>query len=73
MQHGVGAEDRIEVQAQLAGDRVVADAKAARQQLLDAGVDASEVDVQPWGSFVYFRDPAGNSWSLQAIQLRPNG
>jgi catechol 2,3-dioxygenase-like lactoylglutathione lyase family enzyme len=52
---------------------VVADAHAARQQLLDAGVEASEVDVQPWGRFVYFRDPDGNSWSLQAIERRPHG
>jgi len=52
---------------------VVADADAARQQLLDAGVEASEVDPQPWGRFVYFRDPDGNSWSLQAIESRANG
>jgi catechol 2,3-dioxygenase-like lactoylglutathione lyase family enzyme len=52
---------------------VVADAHAARKQLLDAGVQASDVDVQPWGNFVYFRDPDGNSWSLQAIETRPNG
>src|SRR5262252_1509070 len=30
---------------------VVADAEAARRQVLDAGVDASEVDDQPWGRF----------------------
>jgi predicted enzyme related to lactoylglutathione lyase len=52
---------------------VVADAEAARRQLLDAEVEASEVDVQPWGHFVYFRDPDGNKWSLQAIESRPNG
>src|ERR671915_2131324 len=52
---------------------VVARAEAARKQLLDAGVEASEVDPQPWGNFVYFRDPDGNSWSLQAIESRPNG
>ena len=52
---------------------VVADAEAARRQLLDAGVEASEVDAQPWGRFVYFRDPDGNRWSLQAIESRPNG
>jgi len=52
---------------------VVADAHAARRQLLDAGVEAGDVDVQPWGTFVYFRDPDGNSWSLQAIESRPNG
>jgi predicted enzyme related to lactoylglutathione lyase len=52
---------------------VVADAHAARKQLLDAGVEASEVDVQPWGNFVHFRDLDGNGWSLQAIDSRPNG
>jgi hypothetical protein len=31
---------------------VVADAGAARQQLLDAGVEASDVDEQPWGNIV---------------------
>ena len=52
---------------------VVPNAEVARQQLLDAGVEASEVDVQPFGNFVYFRDPDGNSWSLQALESRPNG
>jgi uncharacterized glyoxalase superfamily protein PhnB len=52
---------------------VVADAGAARQQLLDAGVEPSDVDAQPWGNFVYFRDPDGNKWSLQALESRPNG
>lgn len=52
---------------------VVADAAAARTGLLEAGVEASEIDVQPWGNFVYFRDPDGNSWSVQAIESRPNG
>jgi catechol 2,3-dioxygenase-like lactoylglutathione lyase family enzyme len=52
---------------------VVPDAEAAREQVLAAGVEASEVDTQPWGSFVYFRDPDGNSWSLQAIASRPEG
>ena len=52
---------------------VVADAHAARRQLQDAGVEASDVDVQPWGNFVHFRDPDGNKWSLQALESRPNG
>ena len=52
---------------------VVPDANAARKQLTDAGVEASDVDVQPWGNFVYFRDPDGNKWSLQALEYRPNG
>ncbi|GAA0445828.1 glyoxalase [Actinoplanes capillaceus] len=52
---------------------VVADADEARKHLLDAGVEVGEVDEQPWGRFVYFRDPDGNSWSLQAIERRPHG
>jgi catechol 2,3-dioxygenase-like lactoylglutathione lyase family enzyme len=52
---------------------VVADAGEARKLLVEAGVDASEVDPQPWGNFVYFTDPDGNKWSLQALENRPNG
>jgi catechol 2,3-dioxygenase-like lactoylglutathione lyase family enzyme len=50
---------------------VVADVAAARAQLLERGVAASDVDVQPWGSFVTFADPDGNTWALQ--QLPPRG
>ena len=46
---------------------VVEDAEAARRQLLDAGIDVSEVESQPWGDFVYFQDPDGNAWALQAM------
>lgn len=49
---------------------VVADAAAAREELRARGVDASDVDEQPWGAFVYFSDPDGNSWALQQI-VRP--
>jgi len=49
---------------------VVADAAAAREQLVSHGVEASDVDVQPWGHFVYFSDPDGNTWSLQQIVPR---
>jgi len=49
---------------------VVADVEAARQQLIARGVHASEVDVQPWGSFVYFGDPDGNTWALQQVPPR---
>jgi catechol 2,3-dioxygenase-like lactoylglutathione lyase family enzyme len=52
---------------------VVAARRRRACSCLDAGVEASEVDVQPWGHFVYFRDPDGNSWSLQAMESRPNG
>jgi predicted enzyme related to lactoylglutathione lyase len=46
---------------------VVDDIHAARAELLERGVEVSEVDVQPWGSFVFFSDPDGNSWSVQQI------
>jgi catechol 2,3-dioxygenase-like lactoylglutathione lyase family enzyme len=68
---GVGTTDMAPGTQQI--QVVVADAEAARRQLLEAGVDASEVDAQPWGNFVYFRDPDGNRWSLQALESRPNG
>jgi catechol 2,3-dioxygenase-like lactoylglutathione lyase family enzyme len=50
---------------------VVKDVEAARSELVSRGVKASEVDVQPWGSFVTFADPDGNTWALQ--QLPPRG
>ena len=46
---------------------VVDDAEAARDELLSRGVDASDVDKQPWGWFVYFSDPDGNTWAVQQI------
>jgi uncharacterized glyoxalase superfamily protein PhnB len=49
---------------------VVDDAEAARQQLVSRGVEASDVDVQPWGSFVTFGDPDGNTWALQQLPSR---
>ncbi|GIF37280.1 VOC family protein [Actinoplanes xinjiangensis] len=52
---------------------VVPDADAARDHLLAAGVETGPVDEQPWGRFVHFRDPDGNSWALQAIHYRPQG
>jgi catechol 2,3-dioxygenase-like lactoylglutathione lyase family enzyme len=49
---------------------VVDDVAAAREQLVARGVDASEVDEQPWGLFVTFSDPDGNTWALQQIPSR---
>ena len=49
---------------------VVADAAAARAELLERGVSVSDVDVQPWGSFVFFADPDGNGWALQQLPPR---
>jgi predicted enzyme related to lactoylglutathione lyase len=44
---------------------VVDDADAARAQLVERGVEASEVQDFPWGRFVFFSDPDGNRWSVQ--------
>lgn len=46
---------------------VVEDAAAARAELLDRGVETSEVQEFPWGRFVFFADPDGNRWAVQEI------
>ena len=54
-----GALDNLQV--------VVSDIYQARAELAGRGVDVSEVDVQPWGSFVSFSDPDGNRWAVQQL------
>jgi predicted enzyme related to lactoylglutathione lyase len=49
---------------------VVSDIEAARTQLLEGGVEVSEVQDFPWGRFVFFADPDGNRWAVQQI-VRP--
>lgn len=49
---------------------VVADASAAHAQLIERGVDASDVQALDWGNFVYFSDPDGNAWAVQEIPPR---
>jgi catechol 2,3-dioxygenase-like lactoylglutathione lyase family enzyme len=49
---------------------VVDDADTSRQELADRGVEVSDVQVFPWGSFVFFNDPDGNGWALQAMTHR---
>ena len=49
---------------------VVDDVAKARAELVGRGVDASEVQVFPWGSFVFFKDPDGNGWALQQLPAR---
>ena len=49
---------------------VVRDVKEVRDELVKRGVDVSDIEVMPWGSFVFFRDPDGNGWSLQQIPVR---
>lgn len=52
---------------------VVADAAIARQELLDRGVEASEIlvfDERDGGTLFGFSDPDGNTWSVQQIKAR---
>jgi catechol 2,3-dioxygenase-like lactoylglutathione lyase family enzyme len=46
---------------------VVSDIHAARAELVERGVEVSEVQDFAWGSFVFFRDPDGNGWAVQEI------
>lgn len=63
---------------------VVADLRAARSELLDRGVEVSEIQVAGPGGFraaqdgdaldnvgfVFFSDPDGNGWAVQQISSR---
>ena len=52
---------------------VVADAQAARAELVERGVECSEIQViapGDGGTFFGFADPDGNSWAVQEIKAR---
>jgi predicted enzyme related to lactoylglutathione lyase len=49
---------------------VVSDIHAARTELVERGVEVSEVQEFPWGFFVFFKDPDGNDWAVQQIPAR---
>ena len=46
---------------------VVDDVAAVRAELLARGVEASEIQDFPWGSFTFFSDPDGNGWAVQQV------
>ena len=46
---------------------VVADVAAARAELMDRGVEVSDLAEFPWGTFAFFSDPDGNGWALQQM------
>ena len=50
---------------------VVSDVAAARAQLVARGLDVGDVQVFPWGSFIFFEDPDGNRWAVQQLPERP--
>jgi len=49
---------------------VVPDVQAARKELVERGVEVGEVQEFPWGSFLFFSDPDGNSWAVQQLPPR---
>ena len=52
---------------------VVADAEAARAELVGRGVECSEIQVfdeRDGGTFFGFSDPDGNTWSVQQLKVR---
>jgi catechol 2,3-dioxygenase-like lactoylglutathione lyase family enzyme len=51
----------------------VADAEAARAELLSRGVEASDLQTfgdQDGGTFFGFADPDGNTWAVQQLKVR---
>jgi catechol 2,3-dioxygenase-like lactoylglutathione lyase family enzyme len=62
---GTGLSEKPPGSAQL--QLVVADIHAARAELLERGLEVGEVQDFPWGSFVFFQDPDGNSWAVQQL------
>jgi len=49
---------------------VVKNIDEARADLVGRGVDVSDVQKFPWGSFVFFSDPDGNGWAVQELPQR---
>jgi predicted enzyme related to lactoylglutathione lyase len=47
---------------------VVDDIQAARAELTSRSVPVGDVQDFPWGRFLFFSDPDGNSWAIQEIQ-----
>jgi predicted enzyme related to lactoylglutathione lyase len=52
---------------------VVSDIGAARAELVERGVEVSEVQTFGWGSFVFFKDPDGNGWAVQQLPASNEG
>jgi predicted enzyme related to lactoylglutathione lyase len=52
---------------------VVADIQAARAELVNRGVEVSEIrqiDPRDGGALMYFSDPDGNTWVVQELRAR---
>ena len=49
---------------------VVEDIEAARAELVERGIEVSDIQEYPWGRFVFFQDPDGNGWAVQELPAR---
>jgi predicted enzyme related to lactoylglutathione lyase len=49
---------------------VVSDVEQAHAELSARGVEVSDIEQMPWGSFVFFSDPDGNRWAIQQVPPR---
>jgi predicted enzyme related to lactoylglutathione lyase len=52
---------------------VVSDAEAGRRELMDRGVECSEIQVfdeRDGGTLFGFSDPDGNTWAVQQLKVR---
>src|SRR5918995_2117052 len=51
---------------------VVPNIEAAHVQLVERGVEVSEIQDFDWGRFVFFSDPDGNGWAAPPITPPPH-
>ena len=49
---------------------VVDDIETAHRELSVRGLEVGDIQHFPWGDFVFFSDPDGNRWAVQAIPPR---
>jgi catechol 2,3-dioxygenase-like lactoylglutathione lyase family enzyme len=66
---GVGITE-MEPGSQKGLQLVVDDADATRRALAARGLETGEVQDMPWGRFIFFEDPDGNSWAIQQLPPR---
>jgi catechol 2,3-dioxygenase-like lactoylglutathione lyase family enzyme len=66
---GVGLTD-MQPGSQKGLQLVVEDADATRRELAERGLETGEVQDMPWGRFLFFADPDGNSWAIQQLPPR---
>jgi len=48
---------------------VVKDIEVAQRELTERGADVGEINDLPWGRFLFLKDPDGNDWAIQEIQV----